>query len=211
MAGCCMMIKYARLSQIVNYVQVMTYKIIIDGKTVQTINDKATAYANYRAVCRDYDNKPKKVELVQDDTALNSKAPHMQLLDSNDIFTANDVLCHAMQTLGINIKGLKDKIKDSELKLSNSRIDGWIRPSDDRHYVQMHNDELIVVLNLLMSDTVAMIKSPENIVALRKKLGLTQSGLAEKFGLKSGFRQVARWESGEQEMPDSKWQKMQNF
>lgn len=75
----------------------------------------------------------------------------------------------------------------------------------------MHNDELVVVLKLLLSDTVAMIKSPENIVALRKKLGLTQTQLAEKFGLKSGFRQVARWESGEQEMPDAKWQKMQDF
>lgn len=189
----------------------MTYKIIIDGATSQVINDKATAYANYRAVCRDYVNKPKKVELVQDESVLSAKAPHMMLLDSNDVFSANDVLCQAMQTLSINIKDLKDKIKTSELKLSNSRIDGWIRPSDDRHFVQMHNDELMVVIKLLLSDTVAMIKSPENIAALRKKLGLTQTQLAEKFGLKSGFRQVARWESGDQEMPDAKWQKMQDF
>ncbi len=69
----------------------------------------------------------------------------------------------------------------------------------------------MVVIKLLLSDTVAMIKSPENIAALRKKLGLTQTQLAEKFGLKSGFRQVARWESGDQEMPDAKWQKMQDF
>lgn len=41
----------------------MTYKIIIDGATSQAITDKATAYANYRAVCRDYDNKPKKSSL----------------------------------------------------------------------------------------------------------------------------------------------------
>ena len=189
----------------------MTYKIIIDGTASQEINDKATAYANYRAVCRDYDNKPKKVELVHDDNVLSAKAPHMMLLDNNDIFDANDVLCQTMKTLGINIKGLKDKIKTSELKLSNSRIDGWIRAKDDRHFVQMHNDELIAVLTLLMSDAQAAVKSPANIAALRKKLGLTQSQLAEKFGLKSGFRQVARWESGEQEMPDSKWKKMQNF
>ena len=201
----------ATLSQTFNFAKIMTYKIIIDGATSQAITDKATAYANYRAVCRDYDNKPKKVELVHDDSELSAKAPNMMLLDNNDVFSANDVLCQAKQTLGINIKGLKDKIKTSELKLSNSRIDGWIRPSDDRHFVQMHNDELVAVLKLLLSDTVATIKSPENIVALRKKLGLTQSELAEKFGLKSGFRQVARWESGDQEMPDTKWKKMQDF
>ncbi|OOS24031.1 hypothetical protein B0681_08745 [Moraxella porci DSM 25326] len=205
------MIFCATLSQTSKFAKIMTYKIIIDGATSQAINDKATAYANYRAVCRDYANKPKKVELVQDGSVLSAKAPHMMLRDSNDVFSANDVLCQAMQTLGINIKDLKDKIKTSELKLSNSRIDGWIRPSDDRHFVQMHNDELMAVIKLLLSDTVAMIKSPENIAALRKKLGLTQSQLAEKFGLKSGFRQVARWESGEQEMPDAKWQKMQYF
>ncbi len=205
------MILCATLSQTFKFAKIMTYKIIIDGATSQVINDKATAYANYRAVCRDYVNKPKKVELVQDESVLSAKAPHMMLLDSNDVFSANDALCQTMQTLGINIKDLKDKIKTSELKLSNSRIDGWIRPSDDRHFVQMHNDELMVVIKLLLSDTVAMIKSPENIAALRKKLGLTQTQLAEKFGLKSGFRQVARWESGDQEMPDAKWQKMQDF
>lgn len=205
------MILCATLSPTFKFAKIMTYKIIIDGATSQVINDKATAYANYRAVCRDYVNKPKKVELVQDESVLSAKAPHMMLLDSNDVFSANDALCQAMQTLGINIKDLKDKIKTSELKLSNSRIDGWIRPSDDRHFVQMHNDELMIVIKLLLSDTVAMIKSPENIAALRKKLGLTQTQLAEKFGLKSGFRQVARWESGDQEMPDAKWQKMQDF
>lgn len=143
---------YATLSQTLNFAKNMTYKIIIDGTTSQVINDKATAYANYRAVCRDYDNKPKKVELMQNNTILSAKAPHLMPLESNDVFSANDVLCQTMQVLGINVKDLKNKIKTSELKLSNSRIDGWVRSSDNRHFVQMHNDELLAVLKLLLSD-----------------------------------------------------------
>ncbi|MFB6348541.1 helix-turn-helix domain-containing protein [Moraxella sp. ZJ142] len=189
----------------------MTYKIIIDGKTSQEIDDKAIAYANYRAVCRDYANKPKKVELVHHEALITNKAAHLQLLDDNDVFSANDVLKHMMQLQNLNIKSLKDKIKTSQLKLSNSRIDGWLRTTDDRHYTQMHNDELIAVLSILMSDTQAQIKSPANIVALRQKLGLTQSELAEKLGMASSHRQVARWEAGDAEMPDTKWQKMQNL
>lgn len=49
------------------------------------------AYANYRAVCRDYANKSKKVELVQDDTLLNTKAPHLQLIDNNDVFSEHKI------------------------------------------------------------------------------------------------------------------------
>lgn len=203
--------KYAILGNLLSYAYFAMYYIIVDDEVTQTISDRHVAYANYRAICRDFTNKSKQIKLLDGDAILHTKAANMQLLDNIDKVSANDVLNVMMTGLNIDIKQLKTLIKDSQLQLSSSRIDGWIKDASDRKFVQMHNDELCAVAQLMLKSNQASIKSPANIIALRKQLGLTQSELAEKLGLKSGHRQVARWEAGEAEMPDVRWQKMQSF
>lgn len=203
--------KYDILGTLLSYAYFTMYYIVIDDKVVQTISDRYVAYANYRAVCRDFINKPKQIKLLDNDTILHTKAANMQLLDNIDEVSTNDILGVAMNSLNIDVKQLKTLIKDSQLQLSSSRIDGWIKDASDRKFVQMYNDELYVILQLMLKSSQSAIKTPTTITALRKQLGLTQSELAEKLGLKSGHRQVARWEAGEAEMSDARWQKMQGF
>ncbi len=190
----------------------MTYQIIIDGKISQTINDKAVAYANYRAVCRDYANKPKKVELVQDDIVLNAKAPHLQLIDNNDVFSANDVFISITKSIGLSVPAIKDIIKNSDLMLTNSRIDGWFYPKDNRRFVQMYNDELSYLIPLLLAHKSQneMGYTPNNLKSMRQALKLTQEQTAQMLGV-AGGRQVRRWENGEQDMPSEKWQIFLDF
>lgn len=184
------------------------FSILINDNVFQQVSDKNVAYANYRAICRDFKNKSSDIKLLSDDVVLHNKPANLMLLDDIDATSANDILTMTMQRLNVDIKQLKKLLQDTDLMLSNSRIDGWIKPIHDRKFVKMNNDELLIVLDVMIKNNQAMIKSPENIVNLRKKLGLTQSELAEKFGLKSGFVQISRWESGKQEMPDSKWKEM---
>ncbi|MDO5651588.1 MAG: helix-turn-helix domain-containing protein [Moraxella sp.] len=187
------------------------YTILIDDQITQQLTDKAAAFANFRAYCRDYANKPKKIVLMCDDDILHTKTANMQLHDDVDEISANDILMSVMSQLNVDIKALKNLLPQSPLLLSNSRIDGWVRPRHDRRFAQMYNDELQIVLHLLLTQQQDAIKSPQNISALRQKLGLTQTELAKQLGLTAGHRQVARWEAGEAEMPDSRWQKMQGL
>lgn len=203
--------KYVKLGTNPFYRAFMTYKIKVSDRIIQVTDDKAIAYANFRSYCRNYDNKPLHIQLLDDEQILSSKPAGLQLLDDNDVFNANDILRSVMQQLDVDLYCLKLLIKDSEFDISSSRIDGWTRAIHDRKFVQMHHDELVVVLGLLLAKAQGNIKNPDNIKSLRKKLGLTQGELAQQLGLKSGFRQVARWESGDQEMPDTRWKKMQEL
>lgn len=203
--------KYATLRQILFDLSTMTYHIFSDGILIDSNDSKAIAYANFRNYCRIYENKPCHVELRHDNELLSCKPAKLQLLEDNDGCTCNEILQTVLNRLNIDVVALKTILKDSKLALSSSRIDGWFRKPNDRKYMTIHHDELSAVLDLVLQYTHNNIKTPQNIKALRKKLGLTQSELAEMLGLKSGFRQVARWESGEQEMPDSRWRSMQKL
>lgn len=187
------------------------YSIAINDNVIKQTENRAVAWASYRAVARDHTNKSACVSIALGDTILHQKPADLLLLDEVDTVTTNDLLKITLARLGVDIKELKALVTNTELDLSNSRIDGWLRPSDDRKFVQLHNDEFAVILDALLASRQLLVKSPANIVKLRQQLGLTQSQLADKLGLKSGFRQVARWESGEQEMPDKRWQILQDF
>lgn len=185
------------------------YHIIINQQLHQSVSDEHIAYANYRAICRDYLNKSLDVQLLHEKQVLHHKPSDFVFTDDDfDKVTPNCILKSVMNRLNIEIKQLKTILQESELQLSNSRIDGWIRPVDDRKYVKMHHDELLIVLDLMLQRYQELIKTPENITHLRKKMGLTQTELAEQMGIKSGHVHISRWESGKQEMPDSKWQEM---
>lgn len=202
---------YVKLFALFIYCKSIMYTIKLGNQIIKQTNNHNAAWASYRSFARDFVNKQHEVTLLDDDTLLHQKKAGLMLLDDVNSTTTNDLLKVVLSTLDIDNKKLKSLVADSELDVSNSRIDGWTRRIDDRKYTDMHNDELAIVLELVLSDLQSSIKSPKNIVKARKKLELTQEQLAEKLGLKSGFRQVARWESGEQEMPDSRWKKMQEF
>lgn len=201
---------YAKLGGSTLYHPLM-YTIKIDGVTQQILDDQHIAWANFRAIARQFEQKPHTVALYDDDMLLLQKDAGRQLLDDADQATTNDVLKAALTALSIDIKQLKDLIAHSPLQLSNSRIDGWIRSADDRKFVQMHNDELIAVLQLLLLSQQNTQKTPDNILAARQRLGWTQTQLAEALGMTPTHLQVHRWESGQAEMPDKKWQQLQNF
>lgn len=203
--------KYARMVAFINYCKMLMYTISINNQTVKQTSNSNTAWANYRSYARDRAHKSAIVSIAKDGTVLHQKDADKLLLDDLDVVTANDVLNVVLSTLNIDNKQLKALVADSDLSISNSRIDGWTRDIYDRRYVDMHNDELAAILDLVLTDLQSSIKSPANIAKMRKKLGLTQSQLAEKLGLKSGFRQVARWEAGEQEMPDARWEKLKKL
>lgn len=187
------------------------YHIKIKGSTVQQVANEQTAWANYRATCRQFENKPFSVELYTDDTLLHKKEMGRMLLDDVDNYNANDVLILTMQRLNISIAELKKLLADTELSLSNSRIDGWIRDRTDRKYVQMHHDELMIAIDVMLSNATKTQKNPANILALRQKLGLTQIELAVALGMTANHHQVSRWENGLAEMPQTKWEKMQKL
>ncbi len=207
------MINYAKINSNFSYLHsIIMYHIIINNKTVQSLENKQIAFANFRSLCRDYTNKPSSIKLMLDDEILHAKSADLQLLDDVDKTSNNDILKLVLSQLNIDIKQLKLKLHNSELSVSNSRIDGWLRnDTNDRKYTAMYNDELYAVLNILLNDNQQSIKSPANIVKARQKLDLTQKQLAEKLGMTPTHRQVARWEAGQAEMPDKKWQILQNF
>lgn len=202
---------YGKLFAILTACKSIMYTIKINNQTIKQTDNVNAAWATYRSFARDFKNKPELVTIAQDDAVLHQKDAGLMLLESVDRVTANDLLNTMLATLEIDNKKLKSLIADSDLDISNSRIDGWTRQRGDRKFVEMHNDELVVVLELVLSDLQSSVKSPKNIVKARQKLGWTQAQLADNLGLKSGFRQVARWESGEQEMPDARWKKIQEF
>lgn len=187
------------------------YSIKIKGSTVQQVASEQTAWANYRATCRQFENKPFLVELYTDDTLLHKKEMGRMLLDDVDNYNANDVLILMMKRLNISIAELKKLLADTELSLSNSRIDGWVRDKTDRKFVQMHHDELMIAIDVMLSNATKTQKTPANIVALRQKLGLTQIELAVALGMTANHHQVSRWENGLAEMPQTKWEKMQKL
>lgn len=188
------------------------YYIKIDGLTVKETNNQNVAWSLYRATARDYANKTAQITIEQDGQILHQKDVGRLLLDDVDYATANDVLKTTMQCLNIDIKQLKKLLLDSELQLSNSRIDGWIRPVDDRKFVKLHNDELIVIIEMLLNyqkdnqQNIELGYTANNLKSMRKQLNLTQQQLADILDVKAGGRQVRRWENGEQDMPTEKWQ-----
>lgn len=188
------------------------YYIKIDGLTVKETNNQNVAWSLYRATARDYANKTAQITIEQDGQILHQKDVSRLLLDDVDYATANDVLKTTMQCLNIDIKQLKKLLLDSELQLSNSRIDGWIRPVDDRKFVKLHNDELIVIIEMLLNyqkdnqQNIELGYTANNLKSMRKQLNLTQQQLADILDVKAGGRQVRRWENGEQDMPTEKWQ-----
>ncbi|OPH35176.1 transcriptional regulator [Moraxella atlantae] len=187
------------------------YIISINNHVVKQTDNPNIAWANYRSFARDQINKSANVTISKDGAILHQKDADKLLLEDINVVTTNDLFNLVLATLNFDSKRLKKLVADSDLSISNSRIDGWTRKIDDRRYVDMHNDELAAILELLLTDLQTSIKSPANIAKMRKKLGLTQAQLAQELGLKSGFRQVARWEAGEQEMPDVRWKKLQGL
>lgn len=140
--------------------QFIMYHIIINQQLNQSISDEHIAYTNYRALCRDYVNKSSDIQLLCDGQIVHHKPHNLMLLeDLDDIVTANSILKMVMQRLNIDIKQLKRILQDSELQLSNSRIDGWIRPVDDRRHIQMYHDELMVVIDLMLQCHQELIKT----------------------------------------------------
>lgn len=187
------------------------YYIKIKGSTVHQVSNEQIAWANYRATCRQFENKPFLVELYTNDTLLHKKEMECMLIDDVDNYNANDALILMMRRLNISIAELKKLLANTDLSLSNSRIDGWVRAKSDRKYVQMHHDELLIVIDTMLSDVAKTEKTPANIIALRQKLGLTQIELAVALGMMPTHHQVSRWENGLVEMPIAKWKRMQQL
>lgn len=201
---------YATLSGSTLY-HLLMYTIKINDIDHLKIDDKHTAWSNFRAIARQFEHKTADVSLFDADELIYQKPANRMLLDSADQANANDVLKAVMQQLNIDIKQLKNLVADSYLQLSNSRIDGWMKAKDDRKFAELHNDELIVLLQLMIATFQTNCKTPQNILAARQKLGWTQSQFAEKLGMKPTHLQVHRWETGQAEMPDKKWQQVQKF
>lgn len=126
------------------------YYIKIKGSIVCQVINEQTAWANYRAICRQFENKPFLIELYADDVLLHKKDMGCMLLDDVDNYNANDVLVLTMQRLNVSIAELKKLLANTDLSLSNSRIDGWVRVKTDRRYVQMHHDELIIAIDVML-------------------------------------------------------------
>lgn len=187
------------------------YYIFIDNKENQSTESMQIAFANYRALCRDFKNKQSKIVLMLDSNILHAKEAGLMLLDDVDETTNNQLLVLLMKKFNVDIKELKSMLKKTEVQLSNSRIDGWIRQEKDRKYVHIHNDELYIVIEQISKNRDTQEKTSKNIALIRKQLKLTQKQLAEKLGMSATHRQVARWEAGEAEMPDKKWQSLKKM
>lgn len=191
--------------------------IKVNNAVIKETNNPNVAWALYRATARDYANKSAQITIEQNGEILHQKNADCLLLDDIEYKTANDVLKATMQCLNIDIKQLKILLLDSELQLSNSRIDGWIRPVDDRKFVKLHNDELIVIIEILLnyqkdnSTHFELGYTANNLKSMRKQLNLTQQQLAEILDVKAGGRQIRRWENSEQDMPTEKWKNFLDY
>ncbi len=127
------------------------YHIFINQTLDHSVSDANIAYANYRAICRKFESKQSDIYLFLDEELLHHKKAGLMLLEDLDNQNTNDVLMLTMQRLDIDNQQLKELINNSELKLSNSRISGWLLPVHNRKFVQMHHDELIVVMSLMFN------------------------------------------------------------
>ncbi|MFB2539396.1 MULTISPECIES: multiprotein-bridging factor 1 family protein [unclassified Acinetobacter] len=205
------MTSYVNIAILLTKLYRIMYSIKLDNVIVKQTDNANIAWSFYRATARDYANKSAHVTIEQDSTILHSKDANRLLLDDVDNVSANDILMFIIKKLGLSLGDAKALIDSSPLDLSKNRKNGWFIAKDKKKHTQMHNDELMIVLDALLSNHQNNIKNPENIKKARERLGLTQTQLAEKLGLKSGHRQVARWESGQAEMPDVKWKIMQEF
>lgn len=192
------------------------YSIKINGNTIKQSEKSNVAWSLYRAIARLFENKPNHVQLFIDEELLHQKPSGLMLLEHPDSVAVNDVLMTLVKTLDLSFPEVKTLIKDSELELSNSRIDGWFYPKDNRRFVQMYNDELEYLMPILTHYAQAKSQqanlgfTPQALKSMRSQLGLTQQQTADIVGV-AGNRQVRRWENGEQDMPTEKWQIFLDF
>lgn len=168
------------------------YTITIDNQTHSTTDSQAVAIANYRALARQYANKSVMIKLLKDGELMHERLPGKLLLDTLDEHvTANDILQQVMRRYDVDAKQLKALLKQTELTISGSRIDGWLRPADDRRYVQMHGDELLIVLDTLLTESAYAGYSPTNLRTLIARTGLSQAKFAEAIG--ESIKNVEGW------------------
>lgn len=192
------------------------YSIKINGNTVKQTDKSTVAWSLYRATARLFENKPNHVQLYGDSELLHQKPSGLMLLEHPDSAAVNDVLMTLIKTLDLSFPEVKSLIKDSELELSSSRIDGWFYPKDNRRFVQMYNDELEYLTPILTRYAQAKSQqanlgfTAQGLKSMRAQLGLTQQQVADIVGV-AGNRQVRRWENGEQDMPSKKWQIFLDF
>lgn len=190
------------------------YTILINNQIKEQTTDKAVAFANFRAICRDYDNKPHHITLKHDDDVIHEKGADLQLLNDIDDCTANDVLLAIINQLSMSSKDAKAIIKESQLNASNSRIDGWFCQPSNRKFVKLHHDELVHLIPYFLKNNTSSVNeigfTANNLKTMRKQMGLSQDEVAQIVGV-SGNRQVRRWENGEQDMPSEKWQVFLNY
>lgn len=192
------------------------YSIKINDNIVKQIDKSTVAWSLYRATARLFENKPNHVQLFSDAELLHQKPSGLMLLEHPDSAAVNDVLMTLVKTLDLSFPEVKSLIKDSELELSNSRIDGWFYPKDNRRFVQMYNDELEYLMPILAQYAQAKSQqanlgfTAQGLKSMRAQLGLTQQQVADIVGV-AGNRQVRRWENGEQDMPSEKWQIFLDF
>lgn len=192
------------------------YSIKINGNIVKQTHKSTVAWSLYRATARLFENKPNHVQLFSDAELLHQKPSGLMLLEHPDSAAVNDVLITLVKTLDLSFPEVKSLIKDSELELSNSRIDGWFYPKDNRRFVQMYNDELEYLMPILAQYAQAKSQranlgfTAQGLKSMRSQLGLTQQQVADIVGV-AGNRQVRRWENGEQDMPSEKWQIFLDF
>lgn len=192
---------------------IMMFRIMLNDVVYHTTSNPAIAWANYRALARDNANKSATVSLYQDDQLLHQKAENQLLVDKVDMITSNQILMLIKNKLGISIKEIKDAVQKTDLKISNSRLNGWFVAEDDRRYTEMHNDELLSILEVVLDKKTTETEigfTAQNLKTMRKQLNMTQQDVAELVGV-SGNRQVRRWENGEQDMPTEKWQIFLNY
>ncbi|MDH2272948.1 hypothetical protein [Moraxella porci] len=187
------------------------YSIKINGNIVKQTDKSTVAWSLYRATARLFENKPNHVQLYSDAELLHQKPSGLMLLEHPDSAAVNDILMTLIKTLDLSFPEVKSLIKDSELELSNSRIDGWFYPKDNRRFVQMYNDELEYLTPILTRYAQAKSQranlgfTAQGLKSMRAQLGLTQQQVADIVGV-AGNRQVRRCENGEQDMPSKKWQ-----
>lgn len=192
------------------------YSIKINGNIVKQTDKSTVAWSLYRATARLFENKPNHVQLYSDAELLHQKPSGLMLLEHPDSAAVNDVLMTLVKTLDLSFPEVKSLIKDSELELSSSRIDGWFYPKDNRRFVQMYNDELEYLTPILTRYAQAKSQqanlgfTAQGLKSMRAQLGLTQQQVADIVGV-AGNRQVRRCENGEQDMPSKKWQIFLDF
>lgn len=127
------------------------YSITINANIAKQTKESNVAWSFYRATARLFENKPNHVRLFINTKLLHQKPCGLMLLDHPDSSSVNDVLIALVEMLNLSFPEVKILIKDSELDLSNSRIDGWFYPKDNRRFVQMYNDELEYLIPILVS------------------------------------------------------------